>query len=155
MTQERARHERVEPKRMEPEPTAQKREARETAERETGRGGLGQGGAYVITGPTSGIGQRTALELAAHGTVVLVGRDPGKLDEVQRAIEGGGGKAVTVVCDLSDLASRPARGGGDRRARAAARGAGQQRRHQSDAAHQECLRAGTRCSPRIISARSR
>jgi NAD(P)-dependent dehydrogenase (short-subunit alcohol dehydrogenase family) len=30
--------------------------------------------------PTSGIGRRTALELAKQGTVVLVGRDRGKLD---------------------------------------------------------------------------
>jgi NAD(P)-dependent dehydrogenase (short-subunit alcohol dehydrogenase family) len=35
----------------------------------------GQGKAYIITGPTSGIGYRTALELARHGTVVLVGRN--------------------------------------------------------------------------------
>jgi NAD(P)-dependent dehydrogenase (short-subunit alcohol dehydrogenase family) len=61
--------------------------------------------AYVITGPTSGIGRRTALELAKHGTVVLVGRDRGKLDEVQKAIERKGQHAVPVVCDLSDLAS--------------------------------------------------
>lgn len=61
--------------------------------------------AFVITGPTSGYGHRTALELAAHGTVVLVGRDTHKLDGVKREIEGLGGKAVTVVCDLSDLAS--------------------------------------------------
>ncbi len=37
-----------------------------------------QGRAYVITGPTSGIGHKTALELAKHGTVVLVGRAQGK-----------------------------------------------------------------------------
>ena len=61
--------------------------------------------AYVITGPTSGIGLSTALELAKHGAVVLVGRDKGKLDEVQQAIERKGGNAVAVVCDLSDLAS--------------------------------------------------
>ena len=29
--------------------------------------------AYVITGPTSGIGHKTALELAKRGTVVLAG----------------------------------------------------------------------------------
>jgi NAD(P)-dependent dehydrogenase (short-subunit alcohol dehydrogenase family) len=63
------------------------------------------GRAYVITGPTSGIGRQTALELARHGTVVLVGRDPGRLGDVQAAIEGRGGRAVPVVCDLSDLAS--------------------------------------------------
>jgi len=61
--------------------------------------------AHIITGPTAGIGYRTALEMARHGTVVLVGRDPVKLAGVQRTIEGGGGAAVPVVCDLSDPAS--------------------------------------------------
>ena len=31
--------------------------------------------AYIITGPTSGIGRATALEVARLGTVILVGRD--------------------------------------------------------------------------------
>jgi len=61
--------------------------------------------AYIITGPTSGIGLATALDVAKHGTVVLVGRDGGKLSEVQKAIEENGGRAVSVVCDLSDIAS--------------------------------------------------
>src|ERR1700677_1049441 len=61
--------------------------------------------AYIITGPTSGIGRCTAFELAKHGTVVLVGRDRGKLAEVQRIIEQKGQHAVSVVCDLSVLAS--------------------------------------------------
>jgi NAD(P)-dependent dehydrogenase (short-subunit alcohol dehydrogenase family) len=61
--------------------------------------------AYIITGPTSGIGHSTALELAKHGTVVLAGRDQGKLDEVRKTIERTGQHAVPVVCDLSDLAS--------------------------------------------------
>ena len=61
--------------------------------------------AYIITGPTSGIGRSTALELAEHGTVVLVGRDRGKLDELQKTITQRGQHAVSVVCDLSDLAS--------------------------------------------------
>jgi NAD(P)-dependent dehydrogenase (short-subunit alcohol dehydrogenase family) len=61
--------------------------------------------AYIVTGPTSGFGRRTALELARHGTVVLAGRDRSKLDEVRKVIEGRGGKAVPVVCDLSDLDS--------------------------------------------------
>jgi NAD(P)-dependent dehydrogenase (short-subunit alcohol dehydrogenase family) len=60
--------------------------------------------AYMITGPTSGIGRSTAFELAKHGTVVLVGRDPGKLDAVQKAIEKKGQHGVSVVCDLSDMA---------------------------------------------------
>ncbi|MGH3247614.1 MAG: SDR family NAD(P)-dependent oxidoreductase [Trebonia sp.] len=62
-------------------------------------------GAYIITGPTSGFGYRTARELAKHGTVVLVGRDQGRLDEVGKTIERAGRQAVPVVCDLSDLAS--------------------------------------------------
>jgi NAD(P)-dependent dehydrogenase (short-subunit alcohol dehydrogenase family) len=62
--------------------------------------------AWIITGPTSGIGRRTALKLAKHGTVVLVGRNPSKLDEVEAEIrEQEGGHAVSVVCDFSDIAS--------------------------------------------------
>jgi NAD(P)-dependent dehydrogenase (short-subunit alcohol dehydrogenase family) len=61
--------------------------------------------AYIITGPTSGIGRCTALELAKHGTVVLVGRDRQKLDGMQKTIEQRGQHAVSVVCDLSDPAS--------------------------------------------------
>jgi NAD(P)-dependent dehydrogenase (short-subunit alcohol dehydrogenase family) len=61
--------------------------------------------AWVITGPTSGIGRRTALELAKHGTVVLVGRHRGKLDDVEKQIAAQGGRAVPVVCDLSDITS--------------------------------------------------
>lgn len=61
--------------------------------------------AYIITGPTSGIGRRTAFELSKHGTLVLVGRDRGKLDALQKSIEKKGRDAVSVVCDLSDPAS--------------------------------------------------
>jgi NAD(P)-dependent dehydrogenase (short-subunit alcohol dehydrogenase family) len=63
------------------------------------------GKAYIITGPTSGIGFATALDVAKLGTVVLLGRDGGRLSEVQKAIEQNGGTAVSVVCDLSDIAS--------------------------------------------------
>ena len=61
--------------------------------------------AYIITGPTSGIGRRTALEVAKHGTVVLVGRNYEKLDALQKEIQQKGGNAVSVLCDLSDVAS--------------------------------------------------
>jgi len=61
--------------------------------------------AYIVTGPTSGIGRRAAFELAKHGTVVLVGRDRLKLDDVRKAIERRHHHAVSVVCDLSDIAS--------------------------------------------------
>ncbi|MGW6282975.1 SDR family NAD(P)-dependent oxidoreductase [Kribbella sp. NPDC055071] len=59
--------------------------------------------AWIVTGPTSGIGRRTALELAAHGSVVLVGRDPSRLAGIEKEIRANGGQAVPVVCDFSDL----------------------------------------------------
>jgi len=62
--------------------------------------------AYIITGPTSGIGFRTALELSKHGTIVLAGRDPAKLADVKKIIERQKGcRAVAVACDLSDMVS--------------------------------------------------
>lgn len=61
--------------------------------------------AFIVTGPTSGIGRATAFELARHGTVVLVGRDRSKLEEVRQTIERKGARAVPVVCNLSDMAS--------------------------------------------------
>lgn len=61
--------------------------------------------AYIITGPTSGIGYFTALELANHGTVVLVGRSREKLHRVQKTIEATAGHAVSIRCDLSDVLS--------------------------------------------------
>ena len=61
--------------------------------------------AYIITGPTSGIGRATALEVAKYGDVVLVGRVREKLGELQGEIERGGGHAVWVLGDLSDIKS--------------------------------------------------
>jgi NAD(P)-dependent dehydrogenase (short-subunit alcohol dehydrogenase family) len=61
--------------------------------------------AYIVTGPTSGIGRATALEVAKRGIVILVGRGRERLEKVQKTIERRGQDAVSVVCDLSDLAS--------------------------------------------------
>ena len=61
--------------------------------------------AYIVTGPTSGFGRATALEVAKHGTVVLLGRDRSRLEDMQKTIQSGEGRAVPVLCDLSDLAS--------------------------------------------------
>lgn len=61
--------------------------------------------AYIITGPTSGIGYATALELAQHGAIVLVGRDRAKLEALKKKIAQKGHQAVSVLCDLSDTAS--------------------------------------------------
>lgn len=56
--------------------------------------------AWIITGPTSGFGLHTAPELAKHGTVVLVGRNPNELAVVEAEIEEQkDGHAVSVVCD--------------------------------------------------------
>lgn len=69
------------------------------------RGSAAVGKAYIVTGPTSGIGRAAALELAEHGTVVLVGRSPERLAQVQIRIERKRQHAVSVVCDLSDIVS--------------------------------------------------
>jgi len=61
--------------------------------------------AYIVTGPTSGMGRYAALELAKHGTVILVGRDRAKLAQVQKTVRQKGREAVSVVCDLSDIVS--------------------------------------------------
>ncbi|WP_183575796.1 SDR family NAD(P)-dependent oxidoreductase [Mucilaginibacter sp. X5P1] len=61
--------------------------------------------AYIITGPTSGIGYATALELAKYGTVILVGRNPEKLDRLQKEIKDRGQDALSVICDISDMKS--------------------------------------------------
>lgn len=61
--------------------------------------------AYILTGPTSGYGHATALELAPHGTLVLVGRDARKLADLERTIGARGRRAISIVCDLSDLDS--------------------------------------------------
>lgn len=61
--------------------------------------------AYIITGPTSGIGYETALELAKHGTVILAGRNRNKLEAVKKTINERGREAVVVLCDVSDLTS--------------------------------------------------
>jgi NAD(P)-dependent dehydrogenase (short-subunit alcohol dehydrogenase family) len=60
---------------------------------------------YIITGPTSGVGYFTALRLARLGMVVLVGRDPKKLAAVEKTIARRRQQAVSVVCDLADIAS--------------------------------------------------
>ncbi|KAM3209461.1 hypothetical protein ACQJBY_063886 [Aegilops geniculata] len=61
----------------------------------------------VVTGPTSGIGESLALELARRGlNLVLVGRDPAKLQDISETISKT--RAVqtkTVVFDLSLVAT--------------------------------------------------
>ena len=64
------------------------------------------GRTVLVTGASSGIGEATALAVAARGaTVLLVARRAEELERVRRAVEAGGGRAAAYVypCDLSDL----------------------------------------------------
>jgi NAD(P)-dependent dehydrogenase (short-subunit alcohol dehydrogenase family) len=56
--------------------------------------------AYVITGPTSGIGRATTLEVIKHGEVVLVARDREKLNQLQKEVERKGGRAAAEIVAL-------------------------------------------------------
>lgn len=56
----------------------------------------------VVTGASSGIGAGVARRLARDGAeLVLVGRDPARLNEVVRRIESEGGHARAVPGDLA------------------------------------------------------
>jgi citronellol/citronellal dehydrogenase len=65
--------------------------------------GLFDGQVIVVTGGGSGIGRCTAHELASLGaSVVLVGRNPEKLQAVAWEITEDGGHASTAACDIRD-----------------------------------------------------
>ena len=61
------------------------------------RGGPVERKAYIITGPTSGIGRATAMELARYGAVVLVGRIKARNEKP------GFGSAQSASNDLDTL----------------------------------------------------
>ncbi len=57
---------------------------------------------FVVTGASRGIGRAIAITLAAEGAhVALLARTRETLDEVQGAISSAGGRAVTIVGDVS------------------------------------------------------
>ena len=56
----------------------------------------------IVTGASSGIGEATAMQLAAHGAkVVLTARRKDRLKELKKKIEGDGGKALVVTADVT------------------------------------------------------
>jgi NADP-dependent 3-hydroxy acid dehydrogenase YdfG len=57
----------------------------------------------LITGGSSGIGEATALAMAAEGAAVAVGaRRKERLDDLAEQIDGDGGTAVAIEADLTD-----------------------------------------------------
>jgi short-subunit dehydrogenase len=63
----------------------------------------------IVTGASSGIGRALARELARQGAkVVVTARRQERLDELSRQIAAEGGRAETVVGDITDPAVRAA-----------------------------------------------
>jgi 3-oxoacyl-[acyl-carrier protein] reductase len=61
----------------------------------------------LVMGASQGLGEASALKLAAEGThVILVARREDALNDVKKTIETAGGTASVVTCDLFDRASR-------------------------------------------------
>lgn len=56
----------------------------------------------IVTGATSGIGRATAIKFAAQGaSVVLVGRNASRGQEIEKEITAANGTAVFMQCDVS------------------------------------------------------
>ncbi|XKH57858.1 SDR family oxidoreductase [Citricoccus nitrophenolicus] len=56
----------------------------------------------VVTGAAGGIGAATARMLAARGAAVVIGDVDPRAAEVVSGIEGAGGRALSVRCDVTD-----------------------------------------------------
>ena len=61
------------------------------------------GKSVIVTGASSGIGAATASALGAAGaSLLLVGRDEGRLNEQVAKVVAAGGRAVAAIVDLED-----------------------------------------------------
>jgi NADP-dependent 3-hydroxy acid dehydrogenase YdfG len=62
-----------------------------------------QGRGIAVTGASSGIGERTAIELARRGaSVALAARRHDRIDDVAARIRDDGGRAIAVPTDVTD-----------------------------------------------------
>ncbi len=62
----------------------------------------------IVTGASSGIGEATALALAAEGaTVAVVARRADRLDDLAKRVADAGPEAIVVAADLTDAAEPP------------------------------------------------
>ncbi len=60
----------------------------------------------LLTGASSGIGEAGAEQLARHGaTVIVVARRQDLLDALADRISTAGGSAISIPCDVSDMAA--------------------------------------------------
>ena len=61
------------------------------------------GAVALVTGASSGIGEATALALAAHGaTVAIAARRRDRLESLAERLEGNGATALVIEADLTD-----------------------------------------------------